>query len=319
MWLVKNYITRISDLHTEYMETKLDLASSTRQITKEALSDLIDSVGNKRIFRFSLADAEKFRSHILNTGKNKVTANMYCKTIRPMFRWAVRNKRIKDDPFKNLRLLKIPKKEVRILEPEEIGRLLKACPSVLWKARIALAVTAALRRGEVLNLTIGDVDFNSMVINIREKKDGLYVWRWIPKDKDSRPLPLTDYAARLLTEVMLKLPEKQPYLLLTKEQYRRVLDRHQQKTLTDTTRNRPHQNFNREFNKITTKAGVRCTFHNLRATCITQWLEAGLQPHEAKELAGHASIETTMKHYVATRQNLLDKARNITKNRGDRT
>ncbi|MBW8015076.1 MAG: tyrosine-type recombinase/integrase [Planctomycetes bacterium] len=56
------------------------------------------------------------------------------------------------------------------------------------------------------------------------------------------------------------------------------------------------------------------TFHDLRRTCITEWLENGLQPHEVKELAGHSDIQTTMNYYTATRKNLLDKARRASSN-----
>ena len=51
------------------------------------------------------------------------------------------------------------------------------------------------------------------------------------------------------------------------------------------------------------------TFHDLRATCITEWFEQGMMPHEVQRLAGHSSIETTMKYYVGYRQGLIDRAR----------
>jgi hypothetical protein len=38
-------------------------------------------------------------------------------------------------------------------------------------------------------------------------------------------------------------------------------------------------------------------------------LEEGLMPHEVKELAGHADINTTMNYYVGIRESLIDRAR----------
>ena len=32
-------------------------------------------------------------------------------------------------------------------------------------------------------------------------------------------------------------------------------------------------------------------------------------PHEVRQLAGHASLETTMKYYVGIRQSMIDRAR----------
>ena len=51
------------------------------------------------------------------------------------------------------------------------------------------------------------------------------------------------------------------------------------------------------------------TFHDLRATCITEWLENGMMPHEVQRLAGHASIDTTMNYYVGIREAMINRAR----------
>jgi len=72
----------------------------------------------------------------------------------------------------------------------------------------------------------------------------------------------------------------------------------------------PDGNFGRSWQTIFKKAGIEDgTFHDLRSTCITEWLEKGLMPHEVKELAGHADINTTMNYYVGIRESLIDRAR----------
>ena len=38
-------------------------------------------------------------------------------------------------------------------------------------------------------------------------------------------------------------------------------------------------------------------FHSVRKSCITNWLSDGVPPHEVQAMAGHASLETTMKYY----------------------
>ena len=50
-------------------------------------------------------------------------------------------------------------------------------------------------------------------------------------------------------------------------------------------------------------------FHDLRSTCITEWSEHGMMPHEVQRLAGHSSIETTMKYYVGIRDSMIGRAR----------
>ncbi len=41
----------------------------------------------------------------------------------------------------------------------------------------------------------------------------------------------------------------------------------------------------------------------------TYWFEQGMMPHEIQRIAGHSSIETTMKYYVGIRETMIDRAR----------
>ncbi len=64
------------------------------------------------------------------------------------------------------------------------------------------------------------------------------------------------------------------------------------------------------FNKIRKRAGIETgTFHDLRRTCLSNWVGQGLSLHEVKELAGHTKIETTERFYLAVRKDVLDRAR----------
>jgi len=53
----------------------------------------------------------------------------------------------------------------------------------------------------------------------------------------------------------------------------------------------------------------RGTFHDLRRTCLSNWVAQGLSLFEVKELAGHAKIETTERFYLAVRKDVVDRAR----------
>jgi len=69
------------------------------------------------------------------------------------------------------------------------------------------------------------------------------------------------------------------------------------------------QNFTRDFQKIRRRAGVpKCTFHDLRKSYCTN-LAGAVPLHVVQELAGHADIRTTRKHYLQVRQEMVDAAR----------
>jgi len=74
----------------------------------------------------------------------------------------------------------------------------------------------------------------------------------------------------------------------------------------------PVNNFIRQFNAIQEMASVEHgEFHDLRRTCLTNWLSGGLSEFEVAYLAGHAKFETTRRFYLAVRRDLVDRARAV--------
>ncbi len=71
--------------------------------------------------------------------------------------------------------------------------------------------------------------------------------------------------------------------------------------LTYENRRLPENEYYKEFLQIVEAAGVsRGTIHDLRRSAITAWAEnKNLQPHEVMKLAGHSSLQTTLKYLRA--------------------
>jgi integrase len=53
-------------------------------------------------------------------------------------------------------------------------------------------------------------------------------------------------------------------------------------------------------------------FHDIRRTCLTNWLTKGLGEYDVMHLAGHSDFQTTHQFYLAVREDILDKTRQIT-------
>ncbi len=73
----------------------------------------------------------------------------------------------------NLEEIERPRKShplPKVLSKEEINRLLNAIKNIKHKSIISIIYSAGLRRSEVLNLLISDIDSNRMVIVIRNAK-----------------------------------------------------------------------------------------------------------------------------------------------------
>ena len=115
-------------------------------------------------------------------------------------------------------------------------------------------------------------------------------------------------AERCSGQVSIRFEELLP--LLTPPRYQYLMSLKAKGELKYEVCKCPDGNFGRSWQTIFKKAGIENgTFHDLRSTCITEWLERGLMPHEARELTGHADINTTMNYYVGIRESLIDKAR----------
>lgn len=54
------------------------------------------------------------------------------------------------------------------------------------------------------------------------------------------------------------------------------------------------------------------TLHDLRRTCITNWIKSGIEPATVMKLAGHASYQTTVKHYHAVTESQREAVREST-------
>ena len=101
-----------------------------------------------------------------------------------------------------------------------------------------------------------------------------------------------------------------PSLNQHRERYQHLMELLKSGKLLDRVKKCPDQNFWRNGQVLCKHAGISdVAFHDLRATCITEWFEQGLMPHEVQRLAGHSSIETTMRYYVGYRDTLIDRAR----------
>jgi len=271
---------------------------------------LIEAVGDMESNEVDYCDCEDFVEYLysLNLGANSIRS--YIKTVRPVFRWAWRRGYREGDPFDGLKMPKSPKFEIRVYSDAELCDMLAAATD-LWRTRIITAATAGLRRSEVLNLTINDVDFEHEFISVQAKKETPSTWAWSPKSYEVRRVPLTEQLANLYTKILAELPAGQPYLMIPEQRYWWLQRLRQQGKMTERMRLNPDENFNKPFRKILRTAQINNgSFHDLRRTAITRWSNF-LPPQDVQALSGHADIKTTLTYYSAVSSNVLDRARSI--------
>lgn len=167
----------------------------------------------------------------------------------------------------------------QILSKEEVVRLFKNTNNLKHLTILKTIYALGLRRSEVLNLKISDIDGKRKLVHIKNAKG-----------KKDRIIPLSD---KLLTQLReyykIYKPKKYLFYGAGKEQYS-----------TASLRNVFVKACNRA--KITKKV----TLHSLRHTYATHLMDSGTDIRMIQELLGHDSIKTTMRYTHVTTRSIRD-------------
>ena len=303
---------------------------STKTDYKNAVQSLIEAIGDIDFQTVTYRHGEIFRQYWLDQGNAPATVAKKIREIHAVFQVAIDRRQLDENPFHKLAKPKINKNtKIITYTDEECDRLVKSAslrkrPGKLeWDLVIMATLTTGMRKSEIINLIWDDIDFDNMSITVTEKMDTKDTWLWKIKDTDHRDLPLTEEYAALLLDLKARLNNDSPYVFIPEKRYAEIQHIRQGNTSKrgkkiwtyEDTRYNIVSNFSDEYEKIRIHAGIKKhkTFHDLRRTAITNWFYAGLELNEVMKIAGHSSIETTQKYYMAVKDGLIDKARDAVK------
>ncbi len=167
--------------------------------------------------------------------------------------------------------LRFPKKLPVVLSHQETKRLL--CTPVLLKHRIVLSLLygCGLRRFELLNIKLYDIDLDRKMLHIREGKG-----------RKDRYVPIGDILAR---GIKTYIRAEHPYVWLING-----------KDNTGQLQQFSSTGVQWIIKEASKKAGIQkhVTSHVLRHTYATHLLEMGLDIMTLKDLLGHSDIRTTL-------------------------
>ncbi len=242
-------IVKISDLYARFEADDCRSRASTKAMRKIAFETCLAAVGDRDLERFGAEEARALQRALRATFK-AVTTNSYLRMVSPVFSFAAELGLIEENPIARLKPLRESRKRIEVYSQEEIESLLSACDRLqglwarrIWQTRILLAVGAGLRRGEVLNLTVRDIDFESGCIWVSAKRDTAETWSWDLKGYADRKTPLPKALAERLTAIIAELPPRQPYVAISPKRYQGCLALRAVGKWTDALSNLPDGNF----------------------------------------------------------------------------
>ncbi len=315
---------RLKDFMEDSLErTGSSIRPSTREEYQSAMDDFIKVVGNIDYQSITLEQGEFYRQACLDKGNSPATVKKKLIEIKRFFELAVKRKQLDENPLKYIDMPKPKKKRVRIYSEAECRRMLKGARDFIsdrndkttlsWEMLILVALQTAMRRGELLNMTWSDIDFDEYVIDITGKDNTDETWEWLIKDHEERTVPISENTTKHLIALQEKCPPGYPYVFIPQSRYDFIQKERRAKGNWSYSDSRLGviNNFYKHWKKIFIRAGIKKKgkFHDCRSTALSNWFEQGLSEYEVMKLAGHSSFETTHKFYLAIKNDYLDKAR----------
>jgi integrase len=316
---------RLSEFSKDCLERCGDSIRETSKTDYQiSMKRFIEVVGDIDIQKVTHHHGELFRQASIDAGNSPYTVAKKLRGLKVLFNLAVKRGQLEENPLQAVKPPKVTKKtRINTYSKKQCSDLLIAATGyqdnniLEWDLVITMAFTLGMRKSEILNLVWSDIDFDRMSLEITPKENTKDTWEWQIKDTDSRVLPLTPDIAQLLIDLQNRRPVGYPYVFVPPKRYDRIQairngqSRGRKKTWTITDANGSViNNFTKMFKEIKDRAGIsKGEFHDLRRTAITNWFYAGLKITEVMRLCGHENYDTTLKYYLAVKDDLIDRAR----------
>lgn len=263
------------------------------------ISNVINAYFRGRVLQnITSTDIEKYLIYLHTKHRTKQGKRLAAKTIRHhyctlgfIFSFAHKKEYITKNPMNTVDCPKIQKTKVDALTAEQtrtLFRYLDDCP-IDFRCMLNLMITTGIRRGELMGLQWGDIDFENHIISVSRNvtytpASGVVVST--PKtDSSVRQIPLIPSVTLLLQELQSRADWDQQYYLFPKE-------------------NNPLMA--RDPNSVTKRVKRFMKSHNLpdmsphdlRHSCATLLLSNGADIKSVQEIMGHSNASTTLNFYV---------------------
>ena len=291
---------------TKYLEQKKTSLSPNTYVFYEMIirTELIPMFGNMKLKEIKTYHVQQFIQYLatekkrndgVEGGISATTVRRYTTVLRSILTLAYKLDYINEDVGSS-RKIEFPKEaptEIEVYTVEEVSEILKALETepINIKTLVEIAIFTGMRRGEIVGLKWGDIDFENQKIHVK---------RSIYKTKEGKAQekdPKSKYGIRTIS-----IPE---HLCKTLVAYRAQQDRHIS-FLGDAWKNLDYvfteedgyvmnpQTPTKQFSHFLRRHGIRhLKFHGLRHTSATMLLANGCDIKTVSTRLGHADIDTT--------------------------
>ena len=284
--------------------TKPNIREQTRYYYNNYIErHIVPNIGDIMLDKLTTIEIQKFYNRLKSSGrvqryehielKDKSLSSRFVHGVHTLLHsaldQAVKERLILFNPSDGCKLPKIEKKEMKVLQPEQIGAYLQEANRRGLLAAYYLELTSGLRRGELLALLWTDLDIENMTISVSKQVNRINGKLKVsqPKTPNSiRTIPIPKQAVDLLILEHEKHPES-PYMFVSPKTG----------TMFDP------DSFRHTHEKILEAAGIEhIRFHDLRHTFATLSLQNGVDVKTLSSALGHYSAGITLNTYTHVTQ-----------------
>ncbi len=230
---------------------------------------------NQSIVHINYAQIRTWIVSLVEGSTSNRTINRKVSSLKSFYKFLQKTKQIESNPLAKHKALKVPKQVQLPFSEKEIINALNLLDeevnfeSLRNKLIVELLYSTGMRRSELINIKIIDLDFANETVKVLGKRNKE---RYIPLLKSVQK-NLLKYI-----EVRDEISTNQSYLFLTKKG----------KIMYDTLVYRVINNY---FSRVSSK--VKKSPHIIRHSFATHLLNEGADLNSVKELLGHSSLAST--------------------------
>lgn len=289
----------VKEYLTQWLSGKIDVKPRTARGYQEQIDyNILPHLGAYRVDQLSKLVIERAWKALLDAGKSPGSIILAHRVLSPALKALVDEGRLVRNPCDLVTLPRNPKKEMRVLTPEQVSTFLDKTRDHELYALWLLNMVTGLRPSEALGLSWGDVNLDDATISVQ---------RSLTEDKNG--VLIVDETKTALSARHISLPA-------TAVEALRAHKRRQAAEMlrAGTAYDRSHQwvfansighlwdltAIRKRFKVCLKQAGLpEVTFYAAtRHTHATMLLVAGVNPKIVSERLGHSSIKLTMDTYT---------------------
>lgn len=298
----------VSDLVEKYVSLRKGVRPSTEAGYKTVINLLKrDPFGKQRIDKVKVLDAQEWLVKLQKNGRGYSSIHTIRGVLRPAFQLAVDNDYVRKNPFSfDLGTViyndSVTREALSREDEKKFLRFVKEDPHFCkYYDGIYILFNTGLRISEFVGLTINDIDFMHMKINVDhqlQRNNGIgYNIRDTKTESGGRLVPMTEEVAECFRRIFAnrKTPKIEPmvdgyvgFLFLDKDEHPMVV-MHWEKYF---------QHIVDKYNSIYKVQMPKVTPHVCRHTFCSRMASARMNPKTLQYIMGHSDIGVTLNTYT---------------------